>query len=97
MSDPRVSDEFPRSTRSVLAHIEAERAMQVERWGWRSDAMRSEPEWNRLIRSYLTKPGASRYIRLVQVAALALAAAERQFGLDDAMIESKLARREKQP
>ncbi len=81
-----MSDELPRSTQSVLAHVEAERAIQVERWGWRGDALRSDADWNSLIRSYLTKPGASRYVRLVQVAALALAAAERQRGLGDAVI-----------
>lgn len=83
-----MNDEYPRPTRSVLSHVEAERSMQVERWGWRGDANRSDAEWNRLIRSYLTKPGASRYVRLVQVAALAVAAAERQRGLGDTWQES---------
>lgn len=72
-----------RSTQSVMAHVQAERAMQMEQHSWRSDALLSNSEWNALIRSYLGKPGASRYVRLVQVAALAVAAAERESEVGD--------------
>lgn len=75
-----------RTTSSVFAHVQAEREMQKERWGWRGDATRSDADWNRLIRSYLTQAGASRYVRLVQVAALAVAAAEREMEVGDAII-----------
>ena len=67
-----------RTTASVMAHVQAERAMQLERWGWRHDALHGDEEWNALIAGRLSMPGASRYIRLVQAAALAIAAAERQ-------------------
>lgn len=70
-----------RTTASVMAHVQAERAMQTERYSWRDDSMLTDQEWNKLITTYLRKPGASRYIRLVQVAALAVAAAERQHSL----------------
>lgn len=76
-----------RRTASVLAHVEAERSMQIERWGWRNDALHTEEDWNRLIRDRLTKKGASRYVRLVQVAALAIAAAEREPELGDRVPE----------
>ena len=74
-----------RTTTSVLSHVKAEREMQVERWAGAHDAMLSDYEWDALIEEYLHKPGASRYIRLVQVAALAIAAAERQPSLGDAL------------
>ena len=72
-----------RTIRSVLAHVRAERAMQLERWGWRHDAMHTDEEWNVLIMERLRMSGASRYVRLVQVAALAIAAAERQPEMGD--------------
>lgn len=83
-----MTDEFPRSTSSVVAHVEAERSMQVERWGWRGDAMKSDAQWNALITARLLRPGASRYIRLVQVAALAIAAAEREHPTGDHSVEA---------
>jgi hypothetical protein len=55
--------------------------MQAERYSWRDDALLTRREWDKLIMSYLRKPGASRYVRLVQVAALAVAAAERERSL----------------
>lgn len=72
-----------RTTSSVLAHVQAERSMQSERYSWRDDALLSDREWDKLITGYLRKPGASRYVRLVQAAALAVAAAERQTELGD--------------
>jgi hypothetical protein len=77
--DPRkVLMSEPRAMTSVLAHVQAERTMQTERYGWRDDARLRDDEWDALITSYLRKPGATRYVRLVQVAALAIAAAERE-------------------
>lgn len=76
-----------RSTASVLAHVQAERAMQEERYSWRSDAQITRSEWDDLIASYLRKPGRSRYVRLVQVAALAVAAAEREAEVGDKLTE----------
>jgi hypothetical protein len=73
-----MDDRMDRTTTSVLAHVAAERAMQTERYSWRDDSMLSRRDWDQLIKIYLAKPGASRYIRLVQVAALAVAAAERE-------------------
>ena len=73
-----------RTTTSVLAHVQAERAMQEERWGWRHDANHYDDEWDSIISYQLHKPGASRYVRLIQVAALAVAAAERQPDRGDA-------------
>ena len=68
-----------RTTTSVLSHVEAAVGL--------APTMRcnSDYEWDALIEEYLHKPGASRYIRLVQVAALAIAAAERQPSLGDAL------------
>lgn len=76
-----------RDTATVLANVQAERAMQIERRGWRSDSLLTDAEWNKLIKSYLVKPGAPRYIRLVQVAALAIAAAEREMKPGDKYAE----------
>jgi hypothetical protein len=76
-----------RTTITVLAHVQAERAMQLERWGWHADALLRDDEWNALVTERLTKPGASRYIRLVQVAALAIAAAEREPVVGDDIVE----------
>jgi len=61
---------------TVLAHVQTERALQRERWS--HDAEHSDDEWNDLIRSRLDLPGASRYVRLIQTAALAVAAAEQE-------------------
>ena len=65
-----------RPTQMILGHILTERNMQRERYVPEHDAALSDEEWDGLIQSRLTKPGASRYVRLVQVAALAVAAAE---------------------
>ena len=81
--DSREGNTMSRTTESVLGHVQAERSMQVERYGWRRDANLSDQEWNKLIRERLTKTGSTRYIRLVQVAALAIAAAERQPEMGD--------------
>jgi hypothetical protein len=78
-----------RTTATVLSHVEAERAMQTERYPWRDDALLRDDEWDALLVSYLHSPGASRYVRLVQVAALAVAAAERQPGLGDTIASER--------
>ena len=64
------------TTTSVMAHVQTERGLQRERWSNEHDAGHSKNEWDDLIRSRLDLPGASRYVRLIQVAALAIAAAE---------------------
>jgi hypothetical protein len=63
--------------------------MQTERYPWRDDALLRDDEWDALLVSYLHSPGASRYVRLVQVAALAVAAAERQPGLGDTIASER--------
>ena len=65
-----------RTTTSVLAHIQAERAMQKERYPLDHDRRLADETWDALITARLIRPG-PRYVRLVQVAALAVAAAER--------------------
>lgn len=68
-------------TNRVLADVLTERNMQRE--AGRDDDLPPE-EWDGLIRAYLGKASATdrRYVRLVQVAALAVAAAERMSGED---------------
>lgn len=62
-------------TSLVLSHVLTERNIQRER-GLADDLL--PEEWDGLIRAYLAKSHATgrRYVRLVQVAALAVAAAE---------------------
>lgn len=74
-----------RTTSSVLAHVQAERAMQTERYSGHHDSLLRDREWDVLITAYLHKPGASRYVRLVQAAALAVAAAEHQSEIGDSI------------
>ena len=78
-----------RTTATVLAHVQAERSMQQERYSWRDDSMLTKAQWDKLLLSYLRKPGASRYIRLIQVAALAVAAAEREPGLGSSILPER--------
>ena len=65
-----------KATSAVLAHVLTERNIQRERYSETHDAGVRPEEWDALIGARLDKPG-SRYVRLVQVAALAVAAAER--------------------
>jgi hypothetical protein len=67
-----------RTTESVLAHVQAERAMQKERYSNHDDALLNKDGWDALIEMRLRQHGESRYVRLIQVAALAVAAAERE-------------------
>lgn len=71
-----------KATSRVLGHVLTERNMQRERYSETHDSGVPAEEWDALIRARLDKPG-SRYIRLVQVAALAVAAAEQE-GADHA-------------
>lgn len=71
------TDTTSRATSRVLAHVLTERNMQREKYGDAHDARLTGDTWDRLIRERLVEPG-SRYIRLVQVAALAVAAAEQE-------------------
>jgi hypothetical protein len=68
-----------RATASVFAHVLTERNMQRERYSADHDAALTDDEWDGLIESRLGGSNSgSRYVRLVQVAALAVAAAEQE-------------------
>ena len=69
-----------RPTATVLAHVLTERNMQREKYDPEHDAALTDDEWNALIARYLYRGDlagdGTRYSALVQVAALAVAAAE---------------------
>lgn len=65
-----------RTTESVLAHVQTERAMQAEQW---DDSDKTDADWDGLLGAWLNKVRTTpdkRYVRLVQLAAIAVAAAE---------------------
>lgn len=65
-------------TLAVLAHVQAERAMQREDW---YDDDKTDADWDGLLDEWLTKVSTTsekRYVRLIQLAAIAVAAAEAQ-------------------
>ena len=70
-----------RTTESVLSHVLTERNIQRERYSLGHDDAHAPETWDDLIAMYAAKAAIGddrRYVRLVQVAAIAVAAAEQE-------------------